>query len=173
MQTQSQYEEDLSGIQEWARQIVWNLQKDMTFWDHVTAFVHAVDWNETWILALIALQLLLFGFTVYTQQNWAIQSVLFIMTFIIVNRAQWINEWCGNNWQSFSNQNYFDPSGLFVTVILSLPLCLISLVALVLALYNTSRLVIQVKALEFKQQLRQKHKNAKDKQNKKELKKTK
>ena len=80
-QTQeASFEEDVGSIHDWARQIVWNLQKDMTFWDHVNAFIAAVDWNETWILLLILSELLLLGFTVYTQQNWAIQSVLFILT---------------------------------------------------------------------------------------------
>ena len=77
---QTSYEEDMNSIHDWARQIVWNLQKDMTFWDHTNAFIQAVDWNETWILCLIVFELILFGFTIYTQQNWAIQSVLFILT---------------------------------------------------------------------------------------------
>eukprot|EP00486_Rosalina_sp_Unknown_P006841 CAMPEP_0201573222 /NCGR_PEP_ID=MMETSP0190_2-20130828/16952_1 /ASSEMBLY_ACC=CAM_ASM_000263 /TAXON_ID=37353 /ORGANISM="Rosalina sp." /LENGTH=166 /DNA_ID=CAMNT_0047999923 /DNA_START=21 /DNA_END=517 /DNA_ORIENTATION=- len=158
MAQEAGYEQDIGSIHDWARQIVWNLQKDMTFWDHVNAFIAAVDWHETWILLLILFELLLLGFTIYTQQNWAIQSVLFILTFIIVTCAQYINQWCFDNWQLFSNQNYFDPSGLFITVILSLPLVIISLIALVLGLYNASQLVIQVKTFEFKQQLKAKKK---------------
>merc|ERR1719203_1836988 len=146
----------MESVQEWARQIVWNLQKDQTFWDHIYAFIEAVDWSETFILTMLLFELLLFGFTIYTQQNWAIQSFLFILTFIIVTCAQYINEWCSNNWQSFSNQNYFDPSGFFITIMLSLPLCLISLIALIIGLYNASQLVIKVKTFEFKQQLKQK-----------------
>ena len=84
--------------------------------------------------------------------------VIYCISDIIVTCAQYINQWCFDNWQLFSNQNYFDPSGLFITVLLSLPLCIISLIALILALYNASRLVIKVKTFEFKQQLRAKKK---------------
>eukprot|EP00483_Globobulimina_turgida_P010872 UN10893 len=167
MQPDSSYQKDMSSIQDWARRIVLNLQKDMTFWDHTNAFINAVDWAEYWLLSLLLFELLLLGFTIYTQQNWAVQSVLFIVTFIIVSCAQYINEWCFNNWETFSNQNYFDRSGLFITVILSLPLCLISLIALILGLYNASQLVIKVKTHEFKQHYRNKHKRLQKEKQKK------
>ena len=83
MEKGSSYEQDMNSVQDWARQIVWNLQKDLTFWDHVNAFIDAVDWNETWILSLIVFELLLLGFTIYTQQNWKIQSYLFIQTCLV------------------------------------------------------------------------------------------
>eukprot|EP01084_Bolivina_argentea_P102651 183884_1 len=167
MDTESSYEQDMSKMQDWARQIVWNLQKDSTIWEHINAFIHAVDWTEYWLLLLILFELLLLGFTVKTQQNWAIQSVLFILTFIIVTCAQYINQWCFNNWQLFANQNYFDPSGLFITVILSLPLCLISIIALTLGLYNASQLVIKVKTHEFKQHFKNKQKRLQNEKKKK------
>merc|ERR1712228_305042 len=149
------YEEDMNSVQDWARQIVRNLQKDETFFDHTNAFIEAVDWTETWLLSMLFCELCLLGFTIYTQQNWAIQSILFIFTFSVVICAQYINKWCSNHWQSFSSQNYFDPSGLFITIMMSLPLCLISLLALVIGLYNASQLVIKVKTFEFKQQLKE------------------
>eukprot|EP01083_Nonionella_stella_P110284 322576_1 len=152
------YQADLDSVQDWARQIVWNLQKDVTLVDHIKGFIEAVNWTENWLLCVILFELSLLGFTVYTQQNWKIQSVLFIMTYIIVTCAQYINEWCHNNWKTFATQNYFDPPGMFITVMVSLPLCLISLIALVLGLYNASQLVIKVKTLEFKQHYKNKAK---------------
>ena len=37
-----------------------------------------------------------------------------------------INAWAAQHWQRFSTQNYFDPSGLFASVVFSGPLLLIS-----------------------------------------------
>ena len=84
---------------------------------------------------------------------------LYPPTVIIVVCSQYINEWCCNHWQSFSSQNYFDESGMFITLVVSLPLSMISLIAVGLGLYNTAQLVIQVKAFEFKQSLRAKAKD--------------
>ncbi|RWW44937.1 hypothetical protein BHE74_00049266, partial [Ensete ventricosum] len=36
--------------------------------------------------------------------------------------AEWINSFLGKNWKSFSSQNYFDPHGLFISVLWSGPL---------------------------------------------------
>ena len=85
-------------------------------------------------------------------------------TDAIVYCAEYINAWAFDHWQLFSTQNYFDPSGLFVTVVLSLPLCLISLITVILGLYNTSQLVIKVKAFEFKKALRRKKTDTKKEQ---------
>ena len=61
-----------------------------------------------------------------------------------------------NNWQLFSDQNYFDPSGLFIGVIFCVPIFFIALISVILALKQAAQLVIQVKRLERKHQLSKK-----------------
>ena len=55
---------------------------------------------------------------------------------------------------------------MFITFVVSLPLAIISLIALVLGLYNTAQLVIKVKALEFKQSYAMKAKAKREAQSK-------
>ena len=94
------------------------------------------------------------------------QHIALLCTDLIVYNTQYINTWCSDNWRSFSSQNYFDPSGMFITFVVSLPLAIISLIALVLGLYNTAQLVIKVKALEFKQSYAMKAKAKREAQSK-------
>lgn len=45
--------------------------------------------------------------------------------------AERINSFLGENWKTFASQNYFDPHGLFISVLWSGPLLLISVVIVV------------------------------------------
>lgn len=45
--------------------------------------------------------------------------------------AESINSFLGKNWKSFSSQNYFDPNGLFISVLWSGPLLLITILIVV------------------------------------------
>ncbi|RRT50079.1 hypothetical protein B296_00044128, partial [Ensete ventricosum] len=45
--------------------------------------------------------------------------------------AEWINSFLGKNWKSFSSQNYFDPHGLFISVLWSGPLLVLTILIVV------------------------------------------
>lgn len=45
--------------------------------------------------------------------------------------AETINKFLGSNWKKFAGQNYFDPRGLFLSVLWSGPLLLIAIIILV------------------------------------------
>lgn len=45
--------------------------------------------------------------------------------------AETINKFLGSNWRKFAGQNYFDPRGLFLSVLWSGPLLLIAIIILV------------------------------------------
>jgi hypothetical protein len=47
--------------------------------------------------------------------------------------AEKLNAFLGQNWKSFSSQNYFDPQGLFISVMWSGPLLVITILILVSA----------------------------------------
>lgn len=48
--------------------------------------------------------------------------------------AERLNSILADNWKSFASQNYFDPHGLFLSVLWSGPLLLVAIVILVSAL---------------------------------------
>jgi hypothetical protein len=56
--------------------------------------------------------------------------------------AERLNSFLGENWKNFSSQNYFDPSGVFMSVLWSGPLLALAMIILVSIFpYNTTILV--------------------------------
>jgi hypothetical protein len=45
---------------------------------------------------------------------------------------RFINSWAAQNWRQFSSVNYFDKSGIFISAVLSAPLCAIAFVVVIL-----------------------------------------
>lgn len=58
---------------------------------------------------------------------------LLLLQFVVagVYLAETINTTLGNNWKNFAGQNYFDPHGLFFSVLWSGPLLFIAIIILV------------------------------------------
>ncbi|GAQ82535.1 hypothetical protein KFL_001140230 [Klebsormidium nitens] len=129
--------------------------------DSILAFVHAVDWTEPWILALICAHMLLFFVAIFTRRRNNLQFVLFFTILATIYFAETINKLAGKHWKQFSRQHYFDPQGVFISVIFSGPLILISLILLVNSLYNLTQLIIEVKRAELR--VRSKQQAAEDK----------
>ena len=64
--------------------------------------------------------------------------------------AERINVWAGQNWRSFSTQNYFDKSGVFIGVVYAAPLLAIMFLQLINAVWLCSSMLIEVKRMEIK-----------------------
>jgi hypothetical protein len=59
------------------------------------------------------------------------QAVLFLLMCAAVRCAEMVNTALGHRWRSFSTQNYFDPRGVFASVMFSAPILLTLVVQLV------------------------------------------
>lgn len=64
---------------------------------------------------------------------------------LIVYNLETINSVASLTWHSFSTQNYFDQRGVFLSVIVGLPLLIIISTQVLLALYSSAFLLIKVK----------------------------
>lgn len=149
--------EDLSSLEDWGRQFTTKLTENDSFVDSFWRFIYAVNWNENWIIAILVFEVCFLFITIATQHNWRIQSFLFLFTLAIVCLSKTVNTFAHQNWRSFATENYFDPQGMFITILVSLPLCIISIIALTLALFNASKLLITVKRLELQHNNKTKH----------------
>lgn len=68
----------------------------------------------------------------------------------LVRSAEWINTWAGEHWESFAMQNYFDSRGIFISIFLSGPLLVDSLLMLLMYLSEAGQLLVEVKKQELK-----------------------
>ena len=96
-------------------------------------FLFQIDWTETWLQGILGIHLLIFLLAVLTRKCLSIQCVLFIILLTIVYLGESLNSYGARHWKYFSNQQYFDSSGMFFSIIISFPLlfnCLFIMVSL-------------------------------------------
>lgn len=107
-------------------------------------FYKAVDWSEGWLRALLAAHVCLFVAIVVTRKSDRAQGLMFCACAAIVFAAERINTLGATHWESFSAQNYFDRRGLFISVVLSTPLVVATLIILVNLLFIMTGMMVEV-----------------------------
>ncbi|XP_071947380.1 transmembrane protein 18-like isoform X1 [Antedon mediterranea] len=113
--------------------------------DSFLAFLKNIDWNEPWIIGLVTLQIFLLVLLILTRHYSNFQIVLFLTMLGLIYCAEYINEFAAKNYKSFSRLQYFDSNGLFITVVLSVPLLIDCLIMVSMWLYQTGNLIVNVK----------------------------
>ena len=118
-------------------------------------FIHAVDWKETWLIALLTTLLALLCFVLLTRRQTNMQCVLFVFLSVIVFTAENINNFLASHWTSFAKQPYFDKHGVFISTVLTGPLLIIMMTIVINLLRETVSLMIKSKRAEFRVKAKQ------------------
>ncbi len=120
-----------------------------SFYNNMMGFYHAVDWKEQWIQGILCFHVLYLIVSFLTRKSPTIQFTLLITICIFIYFAETFNSYGSRNWTRFSTQDYFDPNGVFLSVVFSTPLLLIGVCIMLHALYDTSQMLVKVKRLEL------------------------
>lgn len=123
-------------------------------YDNFIGFFYAIDWKEPWLMALLGFHVVLLLVTIISRKKTNFQMFLFLLTLAGVYLAERLNRFLGKNWKSFSSQNYFDPSGLFMSVLWSGPLLVISMIILINTLFSLCYLIVRWKRAELRHRAR-------------------
>ncbi|XP_010256327.1 PREDICTED: transmembrane protein 18 [Nelumbo nucifera] len=123
-------------------------------YENFMGFFHAIDWKEPWLICLISFHIFLLLITFVTRKNVNFQMCLFLMALGGVYLAEKINSLLGQNWKSFATQNYFDPHGLFLSVLWSGPLLIIAIIILMSTLFSLCHLIVRWKKAELRHRAR-------------------
>ncbi|CAK9155506.1 unnamed protein product [Ilex paraguariensis] len=83
----------------------------------------------------------------------ALHENVLILTGVYL--AERLNGFLGDNWKSFAGQNYFDPHGLFLSVLWSGPLLVMAIIILVNTLFALCQLIVRWKRAELRQRARE------------------
>ena len=70
--------------------------------------------------------------------------------------SEYLNELAAKNWKLFSNEQYFDSNGLFISIVLNAPLILNCCLIVILWLIETYYLLIDTAKLKAKRMQKQK-----------------
>ncbi|GBF94331.1 hypothetical protein Rsub_06953 [Raphidocelis subcapitata] len=114
-------------------------------WEAVMAFVHAVDWKEPWIVALLAAQAALWLSAVLLRRSTAYLSAVFVGGAAVVFFGERLNALGAAHWRSFAGQPYFDGNGAFFAALVAGPLVLTLFTVLILYLLQVVGVMVEVK----------------------------
>jgi len=150
-------EEFAAGILQQARKSA-KVQTEFSMWENIQGFYHAVgqsvvcvlshnsvvpglthwfahdkrsDWSEPWIIGLILFHICMYALVIRFRKSSNFQMASFVFICAIVFCAEPMNTWLQRRWRLFATQNYFDRSGVFMSVMFSCPLLLLVFAQLV------------------------------------------
>ncbi|XP_077147457.1 transmembrane protein 18 isoform X1 [Ranitomeya variabilis] len=109
-----------------------------------------IDWSEPWIVGLLSFHLLCFILTCISFKFYKCQIALFLFMVGLVSCAEYINEVAALNWKLYSRQQYFDSSGMFISLAFSAPLLCNTIIIVVHWVYKTLSVMTELKTLQNK-----------------------
>ncbi|XP_010783197.1 transmembrane protein 18 [Notothenia coriiceps] len=80
----------------------------------------------------------------------------------LVYSAEYLNELAAMNWRSFSNFQYFDSKGMFISLVYSIPILLNTIVIVMVWVYRTFSTMTELKTLQLKRQARREKREKND-----------
>uniref|UniRef100_H3C0H8 Transmembrane protein 18 n=1 Tax=Tetraodon nigroviridis TaxID=99883 RepID=H3C0H8_TETNG len=89
----------------------------------IWTFLMSVQWSEPWLIGLLTFHVVCVFLTVVTCRYYRAQICHFLLMVGLVYSAEYLNELAAMNWRSFSNFQYFDSKGMFISLLL-IPLLL-------------------------------------------------
>ncbi|MEW5305160.1 MAG: hypothetical protein WDW38_002049 [Sanguina aurantia] len=132
--------------------------EERPLWDVIMGFVHAINWRESWLVALVSFEATMLLLSVLTRKRSGFQGFLFFLAMAVVYCAERLNKLGHQHWERFATQPYFDEHGAFFTALVSAPLLACMFIILINYLIACSSLLIEAKRKELKLKYRQQKK---------------
>ncbi|KAF9411688.1 hypothetical protein BGZ94_001258, partial [Podila epigama] len=85
-------------------------------------FFDSVDWEQTWIQMILSLHVLMFILIVLLRNRPNALAGMLFCTILLAALSEPLNGIGARHWQQFSNDNYFDSRGVFVSLVWATPL---------------------------------------------------
>ncbi|XP_036943350.1 transmembrane protein 18 [Acanthopagrus latus] len=116
----------------------------------IWTFLMSVQWSEPWLVGLLVFHAVCLCLTVVTCRYYRAQILHFLLMVILVYTAEYLNELAAMNWNSFSNFQYFDSKGMFISLVYSIPLLLNTVIIVMVWVYRTFSTMTELKTLQLK-----------------------
>lgn len=140
-----------------------------TLREHMSAFTSAIRWKEPFVLTLLSFDSIMLLLTIYLirRNSFVGRIIIFCIMAAISRLLPFLNHYLSDHWEELHiTQNYFDPSGTFLAIMLSAPLLLFCMSLLISFLWEAKNLVIQLKRLEMQHKKQQQSKKMPTKEKK-------
>lgn len=116
----------------------------------VWTFLMSVQWSEPWLVGLLCFHAVCLGSTLLTCRFYRLQICHFLVMVAMVYSAEYLNELAAMNWRSFSNFQYFDSTGMFISLVYSIPLLLNTIIIVIVWVYRTVSTMTELKTLQLR-----------------------
>ncbi|XP_061610003.1 transmembrane protein 18 [Phyllopteryx taeniolatus] len=120
----------------------------------IWTFLMSVKWSEPWLLAGVVFHIVCLCLTVVTCKYYRAQICHFLLIIVLVYSAEYLNELAAMNWRSFSEFQYFDSKGMFISLVFSIPLLFNAVIIVVVWLCRTFYTMAELKTLQLKRKAR-------------------
>nr|XP_057912186.1 transmembrane protein 18 [Doryrhamphus excisus] len=120
----------------------------------IWTFLMSVQWSEPWLIAGLVFHIVCLSLTVLTCKYYRAQICHFLLIVGLVYSAEYLNELAAMNWRSFSQFQYFDSKGMFISLVFSIPLLFNAIIIVTVWLYKTFSTMAELKTLQLKQKAR-------------------
>lgn len=114
-------------------------------------FLWSIDWRDPWLIALILFHIAIFMMALLTRNYGNFQALLFFILLLLVYFSESINQIASTNWQVFSNQQYFDSNGLFISMVFSVPILLNCMMMVGSWMWQSTQLMKNLKIAQLKE----------------------
>ncbi|XP_071482341.1 transmembrane protein 18-like [Diadema antillarum] len=121
--------------------------------DSMWSFIKHIDWTEPWLLSLVAFHLFCLIITIITRKYNNFQIILFLIMLLMIYLSEYLNEYAAKHYRMFSRLQYFDSSGLFISVVYNIPLLINCLVMICIWLHTAAHMIVTVKRGQLKERL--------------------
>ncbi|XP_019729249.1 transmembrane protein 18 [Hippocampus comes] len=120
----------------------------------IWTFLMSVKWSEPWLIGGVVFHIVCLCLTIVTCKYYRAQICHFLLIIVLVYSAEYLNELAAMNWRSFSEFQYFDSTGMFISLVFSIPLLLNAVIIVIVWLYRTFSTMAELKTLQLKQKAR-------------------
>lgn len=114
----------------------------------------SIQWSEPWLIGLLVFHCCCFCMTLLTCRCYRVQICQFLVMVCMVYSAEYLNELAAMNWRSFSEFQYFDSKGMFISLVYSIPLLFNTIIIVALWVYRTFSTMTELKTMQLKRKLR-------------------
>ncbi|KAG7509438.1 hypothetical protein JOB18_044334 [Solea senegalensis] len=128
----------------------------------IWSFLMSVQWSEPWLIVLMVSHVVCLFVTVVTCRYYRAQICHFLLMVALVYGAEHLNELAAMNWRSFSNFQYFDSKGMFISLVFSIPLLLNTVIIVMVWVYRTFSTMTELKTLQLKRKARREKREKND-----------
>ncbi|XP_023225578.1 transmembrane protein 18-like [Centruroides sculpturatus] len=125
----------------------------------ILSILKDVEWTEPWIIILMMTHGFITFLTLVTRHHGNFQAGFFCILLLLVYFSETLNEIAAKNWKYFARHQYFDSSGLFISIVFSTPLLLNCLVMVGQWLWTSGNLMVKLKQAQLRKEIKEKELN--------------